>query len=52
MASCGFRYVGRVKADPISTGLKRWGIDGKVLGIYISRKKKYGGNWLIHQKVQ
>lgn len=47
---CGLRYVGRVKTDPLSETLRRWGWSRMILAIRVSTLMKSGGNILLHQR--
>ena len=47
----GFMFVGQLKADRFSRLLNKLGLEYYVIGVRIKRKLKYGGNFLIHKKI-
>lgn len=48
----GFRYLGRLKSDYLSQALKSLGFRHYLGGVRISKRMKYGGNFLIYKKVK
>lgn len=45
-----FSFIGRLKADHISTFLNKAGLRNIILNVRISKRPKYGGNFLLHRK--
>lgn len=50
LESSGFKFIGRIKADYLSNLLQKMGLRYALLGIRLSKKMKYGGNFLLHKK--
>ena len=45
-----FSFIGRLKPDRISALLNKMGLRDVVLSVRISKRPKYGGNFLLHKK--
>ncbi len=52
LKSKGFYYIGRLKVDHFSTLLNKIGLKDIILNVRISKRPKYGGNFLLHKKCE
>jgi len=51
LSSKGFIFVGQLKENRFSRLLNKAGLRNYVFGVRVNRKLKYGGNFLIHKKI-
>lgn len=51
LKSKGFSFIGRLKADYFSNFLNKIGLRNIILNVRISKRPKYGGNFLLHKKI-
>ena len=45
-----FSFIGRLKADRFSTFLNKAGLRNIIFSVRVSKRLKYGGNFLLHRK--
>lgn len=52
LRSKGFSFVGRLKVDHLSASLNKMGFKDIIFDVRISKRPKYGGNFLLHRKCE